>query len=310
MTPHSTPRISSPLADQRRPAPHRRRPVRPLPASWSRVQPLHHRLLRRLRLVRRSSTSPPCCDHPHPARRPLHPPHHPRRRHRLPPGLALPEPYLSSDIYRYVWDGIVQHAHISPLPLRPRRPRAARSSARPPATSSITSTAATTPTPSTRPPPRSLFYLVTSISPTVPAMKTVMVLFEGVTLYALIQLLAASASAASRPSSTPGARSLIWEIAGSGHLDSAAMAFIALALLARAPPPTHPHRPLPRPRHHDQVLPDRPAPRALSRATGHEGLHWRMPATSPPSSPSATPPTPASACSSSASSAATPRKKA
>ena len=23
-------------------------------------------------------------------------------------------PFLSSDIYRYVWDGIVQHAHISP----------------------------------------------------------------------------------------------------------------------------------------------------------------------------------------------------
>src|SRR5579875_2089669 len=26
----------------------------------------------------------------------------------------LAEPFLSSDIYRYVWDGIVQHAHISP----------------------------------------------------------------------------------------------------------------------------------------------------------------------------------------------------
>ncbi len=66
-------------------------------------------------------------------------------------------------------------------------------------------------------------------------MKTVMVLFEGVTaLRPHPAPRRARPPAASRPSSTPGARSLIWEIAGSGHLDSVAMALIALALLARS----------------------------------------------------------------------------
>src|SRR5258708_7708278 len=32
------------------------------------------------------------------------------------------EPYLSSDIYRYVWDGVVQHAHISPYRYVPADP--------------------------------------------------------------------------------------------------------------------------------------------------------------------------------------------
>ena len=38
------------------------------------------------------------------------------------------EPFLSSDIYRYVWDGMVQHAHISPYRYVPgdRRSRSCR----------------------------------------------------------------------------------------------------------------------------------------------------------------------------------------
>jgi hypothetical protein len=34
----------------------------------------------------------------------------------------LPPPYLSSDIYRYAWDGVVQHAHISPYRYVPGDP--------------------------------------------------------------------------------------------------------------------------------------------------------------------------------------------
>ena len=36
--------------------------------------------------------------------------------------LIFPRPYLSTDIYRYVWDGIVQHAHISPYRYVPGDP--------------------------------------------------------------------------------------------------------------------------------------------------------------------------------------------
>src|SRR5450631_2926514 len=34
----------------------------------------------------------------------------------------FPSPYLSSDIYRYAWDGVVQHAHISPYRYVPGDP--------------------------------------------------------------------------------------------------------------------------------------------------------------------------------------------
>lgn len=34
----------------------------------------------------------------------------------------FPDPYLSSDIYRYAWDGVVQHAHISPYRYAPGDP--------------------------------------------------------------------------------------------------------------------------------------------------------------------------------------------
>ncbi|MGH9597943.1 MAG: glycosyltransferase 87 family protein, partial [Edaphobacter sp.] len=142
------------------------------------------------------------------------------------------EPYLSTDIYRYVWDGIVQHAHISPYRYVPgdsvltflRAPhqnifdhinrRDYAHTIYPPAA-------------------QALFYLVTWISPTVTLMKTAMVLFEGVTMYALVALLHHLGIRREQTLLYAWCPVLIWEIAGSGHLDSAAMAFIALALLAR-----------------------------------------------------------------------------
>ena len=142
------------------------------------------------------------------------------------------EPYLSSDIYRYVWDGVVQHAHISPYRYVPgdsvlaflREPhqeifdninrRDYAHTIYPPAA-------------------QALFYLVTWISPTVTFMKAVMVLFEGVTMYALIGILRHLGVRREQALLYAWCPLLIWEIAGSGHLDSAAMAFIALALLAR-----------------------------------------------------------------------------
>jgi alpha-1,6-mannosyltransferase len=142
------------------------------------------------------------------------------------------EPYLSSDIYRYVWDGVVQHAHISPYRYVPgdrvlaflREPhqeifdninrRDYAHTIYPPAA-------------------QALFYLVTWISPTVTFMKTVMVLFEGVMMYALIGILRHLGVRREQSLLYAWCPLLIWEIAGSGHLDSAAMAFMALALLAR-----------------------------------------------------------------------------
>ncbi len=142
------------------------------------------------------------------------------------------EPYLSSDIYRYVWDGIVQHAHISPYRYVPGDP--VLSFLRAPHQDIFDNINRRDYAHTIYPPAaQALFYLITWISPTVTFMKTVMVLFEGVTMYALITLLRYLGVRREQSLLYAWCPILIWEIAGSGHLDSAAMAFITLALLAR-----------------------------------------------------------------------------
>jgi alpha-1,6-mannosyltransferase len=142
------------------------------------------------------------------------------------------QPFLSSDIYRYVWDGVVQHAHISPYRYVPGDPALAFLRE---ANQSIFDHINRRDYAHTIYPPgaQALFYLITWISPTVTFMKAVMVLFEGVTMWALIKLLHHLGIRREQTFLYAWCPLLIWEIAGSGHLDSAAMAFITLALLAR-----------------------------------------------------------------------------
>jgi alpha-1,6-mannosyltransferase len=144
----------------------------------------------------------------------------------------FPPPFLSSDIYRYVWDGVVQHAHVSPYRYVPGDPVLAFLRAPHQAVFDHINRRdyAHTIYP---PAAQALFYLVTWISPTVTFMKTVMVLFEGVTMYGLVTLLRSVGVRREQTLLYAWCPILIWEIAGSGHLDSAAMAFITLALLAR-----------------------------------------------------------------------------
>jgi hypothetical protein len=78
-----------------------------------------------------------------------------------------------------------------------------------------------------------IFYLVTFISPTVTFMKAAMILFEGITLVALLKLLRELGIRREQSLLYAWCPLLVWEIGSSGHLDSVAMAFIALALLAR-----------------------------------------------------------------------------
>ncbi len=142
------------------------------------------------------------------------------------------EPYLSTDIYRYVWDGIVQHAHISPYRYVPGDP--VLSFLREPNQDIFDNINRRDYAHTIYPPAaQALFYLITWISSTVTFMKTTMVLFEGVTMYALIALLRHLGVRREQSLLYAWCPILIWEIAGSGHLDSVAMAFITLALLAR-----------------------------------------------------------------------------
>ena len=142
------------------------------------------------------------------------------------------EPYLSSDIYRYVWDGIVQHAHISPYRYVPGD--LALTFLRAPHQEIFDNINRRDYAHTIYPPAaQALFYLITWISPTVTFMKTVMVLFEGVTMYALVTFLHSLGVRREQVLLYAWCPLVIWEIAGSGHLDSVAMAFISLALLAR-----------------------------------------------------------------------------
>ncbi len=143
------------------------------------------------------------------------------------------DPFLSSDIYRYVWDGIVQHAGINPYRYVPADPHLAF--LRDASDADIYPMINRKEYARTIYPPlaQMLFWITTFISPTVICMKTVMVLFEGLTLWTILKLLHLLGRPREQAILYAWCPMLIWEIAGSGHLDSAAMAFIGLALLAR-----------------------------------------------------------------------------
>jgi hypothetical protein len=144
----------------------------------------------------------------------------------------MPEPHLSSDIYRYAWDGVVQHAHISPYRYVPGDP--ALSFLRAPNQRLFDHINRRDYAHTIYPPvAQMLFYLITFISPTVAFMKLAMILFEGLTVYALVRLLGELGMRREQALLYAWCPLVIWEIGSSGHLDSAAMAFVMLALLAR-----------------------------------------------------------------------------
>ena len=144
----------------------------------------------------------------------------------------FPDPVLSSDVYRYVWDGIVQHAHISPYRYVPGDK--ALAFLRVPNQDVFDNINRRDYAHTIYPPlAQMIFFVVTWISPTVTFMKMAMTLFEGLTVWALLGLLRELGYRREQVLLYAWCPMLVWEVAGSGHLDSAAMAFIALALLAR-----------------------------------------------------------------------------
>ncbi len=142
------------------------------------------------------------------------------------------EPFLSTDIYRYAWDGVVQHAHISPYRYVPAAPEL--EFLREPNQDVYDNINRRDWAVTIYPPgAQVLFYLVTYLVPTVGGMKLAMVLFEGLTVLGLVKLLQRMGRAPAQAALYCLCPLLAWEIGVAGHLDSAAMAFIVLALLAR-----------------------------------------------------------------------------
>jgi alpha-1,6-mannosyltransferase len=144
--------------------------------------------------------------------------------------LLQPEPHLSSDIYRYVWDGMVQHHGINPYRYVPCD--AHLSSLRDDDIFPNINRRDYAPT--IYPPvAQMLFFLATFFGSTLTAMKIAMYLCEAVTIVALIKLLKSTGQRSEQVLLYAWSPLVIWEIGSSGHVDALMTAFIALALLFR-----------------------------------------------------------------------------
>ena len=143
--------------------------------------------------------------------------------------LLLPGTPVSTDLFRYVWDGRVQAAGINPYLYIPSD--AALSSLRDSAIYPFMNRADYAPT---MYPPASqvVFYLITRISEAPIAMKAAMVAFEGLAVWAMLQLLALRGLPRSRILLYAWHPLPVWEFARSGHVDIVAIAFLLLAFLA------------------------------------------------------------------------------
>ena len=137
---------------------------------------------------------------------------------------------LSSDAYRYVWDGRVQLAGINPYVYIPADP--ALAFLRDARIFSLVNRAATAHT-IYPPTAQLLFAAVTWVSDTPRAMRVAMVACEALAVAALATALRRRGEPCGRLLIYAWNPLAVWEFAGNGHVDALAIAFLALALLAR-----------------------------------------------------------------------------
>jgi hypothetical protein len=143
--------------------------------------------------------------------------------------LLLPGTPISTDLFRYIWDGRVQAAGINPFLHVPSD--AALSGLRDATVYPYINRVDYAPT--IYPPSSQIvFYLVTRISESPIAMKTAMMAFEGVAVWTMLQLLATRGLPQSRILIYLWHPLPLWEFARSGHVDIVAIAFLLLAFLA------------------------------------------------------------------------------
>ena len=148
--------------------------------------------------------------------------------------VLAPAPFLSTDIYRYVWDGRVQAAGINPYRHLPADPALAPLRDTTPGPTAIYPNINRADFAPTIYPPaaQALFGLMAHLAPGVWPMKAAMLAFDCA--------VAALALALLRTATLPAALVLvwawnplvIWEFANAGHIDAAAIAFSAAAMLA------------------------------------------------------------------------------
>lgn len=144
--------------------------------------------------------------------------------------ILLPAPpFMSTDIYRYVWDGRVQSAGINPYLYIPADPALAalRNATIYPRINRATYAHTIYP-----PAAQLLFQIAYKITPTITGFKAILLLCEAAGVFALLRLLALAG--------LPRAFVLIylwnplaiWAVALDGHIDGAAIGLVGLAMWA------------------------------------------------------------------------------
>jgi len=145
-------------------------------------------------------------------------------------GVLLAPPYLSDDVNRYVWDGRVEAAGINAyryIPVDPHLEALRDDTIFPNVNRS-------TYAPTIYPPvAEAIFFAATRVSESLTAMKAAMVAFELASVVLLLRLLTLLGLPRERILVYAWHPLVLWEFAGSGHIDAAVIAFVALALWAR-----------------------------------------------------------------------------
>jgi alpha-1,6-mannosyltransferase len=147
-------------------------------------------------------------------------------------GIALFSPQvLSSDAYRYVWDGRVQAAHLSPYRYIPADPALMPLRDTPIYPNINRADYAHTIYPPTA---QLAFLAIERVSDGILAMKLGMLVFDGISIACLIALLRNCGMPATRVLLYAWHPLPIWEFAGAGHVDAIAIALLLLAFLTFA----------------------------------------------------------------------------
>ncbi len=139
-------------------------------------------------------------------------------------------PILSSDMYRYIWDGRVQAAGINPYRYVPAVPQLASLRDQEIYPHINRRDYAHTIYP---PVAQIWFFAITRLSETVAWFKAALLGAEGVTIWALARLLGSFGLSRARVLIYAWNPLVLWELSATGHVDALMITLVTLALLAR-----------------------------------------------------------------------------
>ena len=139
-------------------------------------------------------------------------------------------PQLSTDVYRYIWDGRVQAAGINPYRYIPNAPQLVNLRD----TKIYPHINRSDYAPTMYPPAaEAIFFTATRISESVTWMKAVMMGFDLLSFWLILKMIALAELPRDRLLLFAWHPLVVWEFAGNGHIDAAMIFFVLLALWAR-----------------------------------------------------------------------------